>query len=344
MSTSPQPEGATRRRAVRRAALTLFLVVVGLPGLAVGLAALLGRWVAWADGAADLSQAALVVGLATLALWGITGGAPRWLGAGLILAVALNALAAGPELAAGALDRFGHVPPGPSDLTVMTFNTWDLSPDRTRTIDTILASGADIVTVQEGVGILKHALPRLNGRYPYHATCATWWGCEILILSRRPLTRLGWAVGEPERGGAPYSYVSVQTTAPDGRPLVIISTHLGHPWPVALRRGQVESLARLAAASHPADLILTGDFNTTGATQAMRRQDALLRPLTRRTRGVATWPAYLPGIAPPVPLPLLGIDQIYAGPEWRTVALSRLSHGGSDHYPLRVRFSRRPPS
>jgi endonuclease/exonuclease/phosphatase (EEP) superfamily protein YafD len=42
--------------------------------------------------------------------------------------------------------------------------------------------------------------------------------------------------------------------------------------------------------------------------------------------------------------PVLAIDHIYAGPAWRTLAVSRLPRTGSDHYGVVASLARTPTS
>jgi len=44
----------------------------------------------------------------------------------------------------------------------------------------------------------------------------------------------------------------------------------------------------------------------------------------------------------PSPAPLLPIDQIYAGADWRTLGVRRLPRLGSDHYGVRIVLDRPP--
>ena len=84
--------------------------------------------------------------------------------------------------------------------------------------------------------------------------------------------------------------------------------------------------------------MLLGDFNLTPWSFAMRGLDFGLKPMTRRTRGVLSYPARLGRLTP---LSFLAIDQVFAGPDWRTARVERLARGGSDHYPVMVTLRRR---
>jgi endonuclease/exonuclease/phosphatase (EEP) superfamily protein YafD len=85
-------------------------------------------------------------------------------------------------------------------------------------------------------------------------------------------------------------------------------------------------------------MILTGDFNATPWSAELRRLDRTLG-LSRRDRGLATWPAQLSGRT--WRLPFMPIDHVYAGPDWATVSVERGPWVGSDHYPVIVTLTPR---
>ena len=208
-------------------------------------------------------------------------------------------------------------------------------------IDRIVASGADVVTLQEALGLEQTSMAALSAAYPYHATCDDSWGCEILILSKRPILDHHYAAPEPTGSGGPLWAVWITTTAPNGRPVRVLSTHFAWPIPPAFRRDQVDRLAEIVRSLHGGSLVITGDCNADGFSFTLRDQDAKLLDLTRRTRAVFSWPAIVDGAHWPAPFPFLAIDQLYASPDWTTLDVSRLPRSGSDHYPILVRLIRR---
>jgi endonuclease/exonuclease/phosphatase (EEP) superfamily protein YafD len=326
------------------------VVATALAGLllAVGLIGLLGRWSGWADLVNQFTPVWLTLAAGALMACLATRARPahRRLAPLLIAATAIQAAFMAPEVArALKLAAFDHRPATDHDFTVLTFNIWNASPDIGLAARTIAASGADVVTVQEALA-LRHAAAApiatrvIAAAYPYRATCDDWWGCEIMILSRRPILQHGFTAPRPTGPGGPLWAVWIVTTAPDGRPVTVVSTHLARPIPPGLRDRQVRQLAELTRAFQADGLIVTGDCNASGPSFAMRRQDALLAPLTRRTQEVFTWPAMVDVTAWPAPFPILAIDQVYAGAAWRTQAVQRLPRSGSDHYPVLVRLER----
>jgi endonuclease/exonuclease/phosphatase (EEP) superfamily protein YafD len=87
-------------------------------------------------------------------------------------------------------------------------------------------------------------------------------------------------------------------------------------------------------------MILSGDFNSTPWSFALRRLDGGLAPLTRRTHAFFSWPANVARMRKAFPLPLMPIDHVYAGPDWRTAGLRRLPRSASDHYAVMATFVR----
>ncbi len=102
--------------------------------------------------------------------------------------------------------------------------------------------------------------------------------------------------------------------------------------------------ARIQALGDPA-AILAGDFNAAPWSFALRRQDAALQNLglARLTRALFTWPTpRFRRFALPSPVPLLPIDHVYAGANWRAVSVTGGPPLGSDHFPVVVTVERRP--
>jgi endonuclease/exonuclease/phosphatase (EEP) superfamily protein YafD len=309
--------------------------------LVVSLLGLLGRWNAWADLANQFAPIWLAITLLAI-LAQIAAGSGRLRSATtlmLLAAATLQGILTLPELARGA----SPFPPATSRaiaLTIMTFNVWNESPDRPREVDSIVRSGADIVTLQEALSVDRMRSPKLAAAYPYRATCDDWWHCEILILSRRPIIAHGFTAPSPSGPGGPLWAVWIVTRAPDGRPVTILSTHLAWPVPPGLRERQARQLVSLVNRFDKGSLVITGDYNATGTSFSLRRQDDALGTITRRTQALFSWPAAINGLGWPAPMPFLGIDHIYAGPTWRTIEIERLPRSGSDHYPILARLSR----
>jgi endonuclease/exonuclease/phosphatase (EEP) superfamily protein YafD len=115
---------------------------------------------------------------------------------------------------------------------------------------------------------------------------------------------------------------------------------LVHPGPNGVQARQIQGLIAALDQGEGRRTILTGDFNLTPWSFRLRRMDESLQrvaSLRRLTRGLANWPARLPQLRGAAwPMPLIGIDHLYAGPDWKLVSLKRLPATGSDHYPVEV--------
>jgi endonuclease/exonuclease/phosphatase (EEP) superfamily protein YafD len=308
---------------------------IAFAGAIVGVAGLGGWWSAWLDLFAAVAPIALVLGAvgAALAFAAFPAGRERRIVLGLGLAgVLAAAILITPEL----------LSPGPTPaaktgppLKLLTFNVWDHNRDTPGTVTAILASGADVVALQEETLTLEDT-KRLLPTYPYWAPCRL--GCSVTLISKQPWT----ATGQPA-GAAPlpsFAWWGV-TRAPDGQPVQIVSAHYVWPAPPSSgQAGQRAALARFLASLSEQNVLVTGDFNLAPWMATLRRQDASFAPLTRRTHGVFTWPAMMADIGWPAPFPILPIDQVYAGPAWKTLAVSRLPLAGSDHYGVLVTLGR----
>lgn len=336
-----QDDAPQRLAAPKRPGRALFWLGTGASLLA-GAAGIAGKALPWLDVFANFSLLALLCDALLFILWI----ALPWLrrdaaaAAALLAAVVANCLLTGPEFlrAVAALPKASG--DAKTDLKILTFNVWNESRDRQRTINTILTSGADVVALQEATGFIRYKLlGRLAAVYPYHATCDSWWGCEVIILSRYPIARHG-DVLDLDHTKCPLTYLWAEIRPVNGTPFTLASTHLGRPWPPQPRACETVKLAAATKKLVQRDLILTGDFNATGSSATLQRQDRALAPLIRRTLMLPTWPAYLPVWDLKVPFPFLALDHVYAGPDWRTVSLRSLARSGSDHYPVEITLTR----
>jgi vancomycin resistance protein VanJ len=227
---------------------------------------------------------------------------------------------------------------GAPALKLLTFNVWDHNARPDATIAAILRADPDIVTIQEADGLGQSELTLLERAYPYRATCSA--GCSLIMLSKRP-----WAGAAPYFAQADARDLAIWgvTTAADGQPVQVLTTHYLWPIPPAPQAAQRAALAGVVGSLDRRGLIVAGDFNLAPWTAALQRQDAAFAPLTRRTRGLFSWPAMIAPLHRPAPFAILPIDQIYAGPVWRTVSIRPLPRAGSDHYGVLVTLARDPP-
>lgn len=231
----------------------------------------------------------------------------------------------------------GAIRPDTPLLRLLTHNVLVGNRDVRATVAAIARSGADIVLLQETDGNLRGALPALAAIYPYGSPCEH--RCSLKILSKRPLiqtryrlrTTAGAAIGPP--------LIWATTTAPDGRPVTVVSLHYPWPVPAGAQQRQRDALVQALGRIDTGDLILAGDMNLTPWTHAMQRQDAGMRPMARITRAAWSFPARLGAWRWPVAV--LPIDHIYTGTGWRTVSVRTLPATGSDHLPVLATLERR---
>jgi endonuclease/exonuclease/phosphatase (EEP) superfamily protein YafD len=251
-----------------------------------------------------------------------------------------------PDIVAGGAQQLSALrrPLGGS-FDVLTFNVWDLNQDRERTVDLIIRANADVVAIQEVGGIGGSAFDRLKtSGYVYRGGWTS--QSDIEIFSKRPLGRVTVQMFDLNAGQPlaprPLAVVSAWTTMADGTPVHIMTTHYAWPLPPSLQRTEREIISKLIGQSDRRDLILAGDFNLNPWSYAMKAQDQDLSPLIRRTHGIFTWPVFVNFgvVRGRVGIPFLAIDQVYAGPLWKTGTVSRLPRGGSDHYGILVQLIR----
>jgi vancomycin resistance protein VanJ len=231
-------------------------------------------------------------------------------------------------------------------LRVMQFNAFEGNFRPRLAVDTILASQADVVTLQEPRKLLSQ-MDRLRKIYPYHTPCSTY--CAVLILSKTPASSSsaeelsgpsGRSANGPSYGDVEVARMTLRGA--DGKHYTVVTAHYNWPIPPQpFSRGQALLNQYLAKLDRDR-LILTGDFNLTPWAVAMRRQDRAFAPLVRVTRNMFSWPAYVPRIAAPMPLPFLPIDHVYTGPIWTASKVERLQRAGSDHFPIAVDLHLQP--
>lgn len=186
----------------------------------------------------------------------------------------------------------------------------------------------DVVTMEETLGSSRTILHLLRPFYPYQVSCLSRMRCSTVILSREaPSASGGLARGDPENRKT-LSAIWMRFDR-DGHPFTVIAVHMMRPWPWGDQESGRVMLAAFLNMTDRNRTIVAGDFNTTPWAVAMRSQDRLIA-LPRYTHK-PTWPAMVDGIATP---PILPIDHIYAGSDWRMTGLRSGPRLGSDHLPL----------
>jgi endonuclease/exonuclease/phosphatase (EEP) superfamily protein YafD len=216
-------------------------------------------------------------------------------------------------------------------LRVVTHNVWAANDDPAGTAAALLASGADLLLLQEVDQKFAGALPLLRRSYPFYNPCSQ--SCSLAILSRYPLDRVKY--GFRLSDGRPIGPGLIQTRVhlPNGAVFPVATIHLPRGRPLEQDRRQRVSLAAAVRTVDTRSLILAGDFNLVPWSSRLRWLDTAMMPL-RRVTSAPSWPARVGDHS--FPLPLVPIDHLYAGPDWALAAVHRLDRTGSDHYPIAV--------
>lgn len=256
------------------------------------------------------------------------GRTPATLACGLLAAVICAGLMA-PELVSAATQT--KVAPRRQTIKVIQHNVWAQNTDPAGTARWLIAQHADVLVLEEVIENGAAVTDRLTAAYPYRSTCPPEFPCTTFILSReRPTASGAWPA--PDDNG---KHSTAWARFGDGADaFTVVGDHA--PWPRP-RDHQAEQSALLAARLEDFDkasLIVGGDFNSTGWSFSLRRQDHLFG-LIRRSRALFSFP-----VRPYThwrlasPVPVLPIDQIYAGAAWKTVSIAPGARTGSDHLPI----------
>ncbi|NDU71613.1 hypothetical protein GWI34_03085 [Actinomadura sp. DSM 109109] len=237
-------------------------------------------------------------------------------------------------------DRSG---PG-GDLTLVTHNVGAGNPDPAGTARALIASGADVLALEELAEHAKAAYEReLAGTYPYHAvqgTVGVW--SRLPLSDTRPVdikTDVGPLGDAKPAAEKMKDNRALRTTVATKRgPLAVYVAHLGsvrvNPragfWSVHRDRG-AQALGEAVAAERNERVVLLGDLNGT-------EDDRAFDALTSRMRSAQDEAGDGFGFSWPAAFPLARIDQILVRgvePESSRV----LPATGSDHLPVAAAIS-----
>lgn len=188
--------------------------------------------------------------------------------------------------------------------------------------DEIVASGAEIVTLQELSAHNREFMGALFAAYPTQVSCPFAAVGDVAVLSLWPM------VPGTARCGDLDGLALVRLVAPDGQEVWAASLHLLWPWPFG-QAGQIERvLPRIMELDGP--VILAGDFN-------MVPWGASVRRIAKAARAERTGP-YRTTFAVFAPLAPLAIDHVLLPHGSTGMAETRPGHG-SDHLGVLVRFA-----
>jgi len=288
--------------------LMIGLAVLGLALLAAGH---LGRWWPPGDSLAVARLWLLVAALPVVVGLMLTGARRVALLSGLAVAasgwVTAVALSGGPVADGGALILYQK-------------NLLFDGGERAALGADLIASGADILTLQE-VSTANLALLRmLREVYPHQYRCAFAGVGGVAVLSRHPFVA--------ESGSCPApGIVLVRVDLPGAGPVTVASIHLHWPWPLQ-QPGQVAAiLPTLDAAAGP--VLIGGDFN-------MQPWGWAVQGIARAADGqrIGGYWSSFPQFGRLVPL---AIDQVMIPQGW-SGQLAQRPLLGSDHLGLLARI------
>ena len=214
-------------------------------------------------------------------------------------------------------------------LTFVTHNLWGRNVTPGGAIEVIEAYAPDVLALQEVFGEARPISARFAAIYPYQADCTR---RSAWLLSRLPIIASGCL--EPPSGFPSWTPPSAwaRLALPEGGEITVVALHMTWPEPLAPQGDQRRALAAALAPFDRESLVVMGDFNAAAPSLALEALGQAVG-VERRTQGLATWPS---------PLPVMGIDHVFAGPRWRTISVQRAGFTGSDHRPVIARLAINP--
>jgi endonuclease/exonuclease/phosphatase (EEP) superfamily protein YafD len=302
---------------------------------AVAILALAGAVNGWLDLLNCAAPLLIVTGLAGAAVMVATWPKSRFrvvcVGAGL--AAALYGAAVSLPDAVGWLFQLGGGTG--AGYRVVTANVYRNNRNPFHAIEALVDRQADAVIVEEADGSAQSAATQLSAAYPYSSACPEA-GVEIWL--KTPILSQGCGMATPPGSYKTWGkdFAWVRTLGPDGRPIVLAGVHLGRPYPPLRQKVERQALADAITRLGGARVLVGGDLNTVPSSFGMRRMDRLLRPLTRRTLWMPTFPGLIGTTHRRWFIPLLAIDHVYADAGWFRTKLTRFDIPGSDHFGLQV--------
>jgi len=309
-----------------RTAFAGLMMLLALCCLAWAAAAHGGRWSMRLDALTHFAPLVLAVAIIPTAYASFAGsGWPR---------VALLSISGGAIALSAALILPEYLRPksepapatSADQIKVIQLNFWDRNATPDKTIAWLKAQDADIVVLQEICRFSGRIAKELPG---YHRTIGD---CRVMILSKaEPVRRVVEPLDADKYLRPPIAAASFRDARGE---FTVAATHYGWPLPAGRQQAQGRLISGFLATLPKDRLIFSGDLNSTPWSFARRREDTMFG-LERRTRALFSWPAgRFTGGRLRSPFPFLPIDQVYAGPGWRTVSVRRGPSIGSDHYPV----------
>jgi len=190
--------------------------------------------------------------------------------------------------------------------------------------DDIIASGAQIVTLQEVSDHNRKFMANMFGHFPVAVICKFRPARDVAVLTSLPAIK-GTEICEPKTGLA-----GVQIRAPNGQLVWVLSIHLEWPFPYSQFRQSQNIAKRIAALDGP--VLIAGDFNMVPWGQSVQR---IRRAAGNRYLGAFRNTHDLGGLFLPLPIDTVMVPEGAAG----TVELR--GYMGSDHRGVLARIALR---
>lgn len=215
----------------------------------------------------------------------------------------------------------------PPALKVISFNILGNNRNAEAIADMLIASGADILFLQESAPIGPQ-IPRLKAAYPYRLGCgAGTITCDLSLWSKRPLVN-----GQVKTISPLYrDRFMAASIDVNGAIVHLVTAHMAKPYFDETHAVELKRLGdEIGATEGP--LVLGGDFNA--STLAPDVQKLLRRTGLRSAPAEpSTWPVKAVGFG-------VAIDHIYVRPPLAITAIKRLdSNYGSNHFGLVAELS-----
>jgi endonuclease/exonuclease/phosphatase (EEP) superfamily protein YafD len=223
------------------------------------------------------------------------------------------------------------LPPGSTELTLTSFNVLETNRAGAAGIAAMLIDApSDVVFLMEARPMREH-LEALAAIYPYRAGCEPDAQCDLMMLSRTPLTGirvLSLSHFSPQRA------ILAQTIV-DGAPTTLAAVHLTKPYFDDRIEQETGALRRLLT-DIDGPIVMAGDFNAAPWSYAIARlvQGAALSVAPSYP---ATWPTMLGPLGVP-------IDNAFTrGPAQITAIEAIADPMGSNHRGLQIAVGLAPP-
>lgn len=231
--------------------------------------------------------------------------------------------------------------PDSAQLKILDWNVYVDNPTLEKTLDYILASSADVVTIQESNKLWDQYEPKLAANYPYRLA-SPYMNYGTILLSKYPILDSG----VPEENLKDYgsSIIWARLDLGQGKHVVIVTVHpfLPNLWACRIPicyKAQARDAAVLRIKAQVLELmrynepiLLVGDFNLTDRDPIYRELSASFSDV-QKFMGKAnqnTWKTYLP--FPHTIFPVIRIDYM-----WHTAGIRPIqfevdcNERGSDH-------------